>query len=105
LGGLTVGTATVDLFDAPQRIAYRERVVALRERGLTERLTARELGLTQPAVQRAMALHRKMQAAGATDAYRRLIAPTAGKPRRHRHPRYRFEPLDGSAARTPPDAT
>ena len=105
LGGLRVGMATVDLFDAPQRIAYRERVVALRERGLTERATARELGLTQPAVQRAMALHRKMQAAGATDAYRRLMAPTDGKPGRHRHPRYRFEPLDGSAARTPPDAT
>ena len=86
LGGLMVGMATVNLFDAPQRIAYRERAVALRERGLTERATARELGLTQPAVQRTMALHRKMQAAGATDAYRRLMAPTDGKPGRTQAP-------------------
>jgi hypothetical protein len=102
LGGLMVATATVDLFDPPQRVAYRERVGALRARGLTERAAARELGLTVTAAQRAMALQRRMQAAGVADAYRRLSAPTEGRPGRHQHPRYRFERLDDSAGRMPP---
>jgi MoxR-like ATPase len=35
----------IDLFEPPQRAAFRERLVALREAGLGEREAARELGL------------------------------------------------------------
>ncbi|OWK41230.1 hypothetical protein FRUB_04593 [Fimbriiglobus ruber] len=59
----------VDLFDPPQRAAFRERVVALRASGATERDAARQLGLTLTAAQRAMDLHRQMAAAGISDPY------------------------------------
>jgi hypothetical protein len=97
LGSLISTTIVVDLFDPSQRIAFRERVVALRSEGKTERVVANELGLTVTAVQRAMVLHRMMFAAGLTDPYRPLIAPLNGarKFRRHLHSRYKFQPRDG----------
>jgi len=107
LGGLIVRTATVDLFDPPQRIAFRERVVALRGQGMTERQVAREVGLTVTAAQRATALHRQMQEVGVVDPYRPLIAPPDGdgKFRRHEHARYRFQPLESSPTSIFPEAT
>jgi hypothetical protein len=104
--GLISRTVTVDLFEQPQRAAYRERVVALREAGWTERRTAAKLGLTVTAAQRAMALHRMMTAEGAADPYRLLTAPPEedGKFRRHQHARYDFRPLDGYPAWPQPDA-
>lgn len=97
VGGLVAREVTVDLFDPPQRVAFRERVAALRAAGQTERAAAAACGLTLTAAQRAMALHRLMQSAGVTDAYRLLTAPPADgeKCRRHRHARYRFDPLVG----------
>ncbi len=97
LGGLIVRELTIDLFDPPQRAAYRERVVAMRGRGMTERATARELGLTVTAAQQAMVFDRRMREAGVEDPYRPLATPPEGdgKLRRHGHPRYRFEPLVG----------
>jgi len=96
LGTLITSTAVVDLFDSPQRVAFRERVVALRGAGKTERAVAEELGLTLTAAQRAMGLHRTMTAAGLTDPYRPLIAPPDGDGKicRHLHPRYHFRPLE-----------
>jgi hypothetical protein len=87
----------VDLFDPPQRVAYREQVVRLRADGMTEREVAHQLGLTITAAQRAMALDRLMKKRGLLDPYVPLQEPPAdyGKLRRHMHPRYRFEPLDG----------
>jgi hypothetical protein len=69
-------------------------VLALRAQGLTERAVAKELGITVTAAQRAAALDRMMKALGLTDPYVAIIEPPAdyGKLRRHRHPRYRFEP-------------
>ena len=97
-------TVVVDLFDPPQREAYRDRIVALRNAGRSEREAARELGLTATAAQHAMALQRLMAKEGVADAYRALTAPPerGGKIRRHEHPRYDFRPLDGYPAR--PDA-
>jgi site-specific DNA recombinase len=107
LGGLIVRTATVDLFDPPQRVAYRERVVALRGQGMTERAVAQELGLTVTAAQRAMTLHRQMQDVGVFDPYRPLAAPPDGdgKFRRHEHPRYHFQPLDSTPGFLVPQET
>jgi DNA invertase Pin-like site-specific DNA recombinase len=106
LGGWVVRTATVDLFDPPQRVEYCGRIVTLRAQGMTERKAAQELGLTVTAAQRAMALHRQMQAGRATDPYLPLFAPPDGdgKFRRHKHPRYQFQPLDGYPARLNLDA-
>ena len=46
----------VDLFDPPQRAAYREQVMALKAQGLKQRDIASQLGITQPAVQAAIRL-------------------------------------------------
>jgi hypothetical protein len=89
---------TVDLFTPPQREAFRTRVVALRRAGRKEREVAKELGITQPAVQKAAALQRKMDELGITDPYVPVTEPPAdgSKLSRHKHKRYRFEPLDGA---------
>jgi site-specific DNA recombinase len=86
---------TVDLFDPPQRAAYRQRVVELRKSGVTEREIAQRLSFTVTAVQRAAALHRLMQANNLTDPYVAVTDPAAQKCKltRHLHARYRFEPL------------
>ncbi len=86
---------TVNLFDAPQRVAMRERVVGLIEKGTFQREAGAALGITQPAVQNALKLHAAMQAAGVADPYRPLAGPPNDykKLRRHLHPRYRFTPL------------
>ena len=91
----------VELFDRPQPVHFREQVLDLKKevqpngRPLTERQIAKRLGVTQPVVQRAMALHRRMLELGIDDPYQPVSEPPAdyGKLRRHRHPRYRFEPL------------
>ncbi len=92
----------VDLFDPAQREAVRERVVALRAtinpetgRKYTEAETARELGITTTAAQRAAALQRKMNKLGLTDPYVCVLEPPDDytKLRRHKHKRYSFEPL------------
>ena len=97
VGGLVVREATVDLFDPPQRAASCKRVAALRAEGETARAAAEACGLTVTAANKAAALHELMRAGGVTDPYRLLTAPPAGggKFRRHRHARYRFDPLVG----------
>lgn len=90
---------TVDLFDPPQRVQYREEVMVRRARGKTERQSAAELGITQPAVQHAASLDQMMKQLGLTDPYVRLLEPPSDLPRyrRHLHPRYHFEPLPGTS--------
>jgi hypothetical protein len=90
----------VDLFDPPQPVACRERVVALRAAGVTQREAAGDLGITTTAAQRAMVLHRKMTELGLTDPYQALEAPPEGdsKFRRHKHARYCFAPKPGYPA-------
>jgi hypothetical protein len=90
-------TLVVDLFLPPQREAYRLPVMALTDNDLTQDKIAWELELTQPAVQQAVALSRAMEKLGVCDPYLRLTAPPDdyNRLRRHKHPRYRFEPLDG----------
>jgi len=86
---------TVDLFKPPQRVVYRERVVAGRAAGQTERQVAADCKITVTAAQRASALDRMMREQGLADPYVPLTEPPADlkKMRRHRHPRYRFDPL------------
>lgn len=104
LGEAMTCELTVDLFDDPQRAAYRERVVSLQAEGLTHRQIAAQLKLTLPAVQRAINLDRRMKELGITDPYIPVLKPPPDctKLRRHRHPRYRFEPLTDESTTPPP---
>ncbi|MHB1426455.1 MAG: recombinase family protein [Gemmataceae bacterium] len=92
----------VDLFRAPQREAYRFPVMELTSNGLSQHEIAWELEITQPAVQRAMALSRSMDKFGVVNPYVPLTAPPDdyAKLRRHKHPRYRFEPLKDESDQT-----
>ena len=104
LTGALERTLVVDLFEPPQREAYREVVRDLTANGLKQRDVAWELGITQTAVQRAAALGRRMEQLGTGDPYVPLTDPPADDDRlsRHRHPRYRFEPLHpGDAGKAP----
>jgi hypothetical protein len=85
----------VDLFEMPQRAAYREQVVALLGEGLTQREVAARLGLTTTATHRAASLDRLMSELGITDPYVPLAEPPPDQPRmrRHKHARFRFEPV------------
>lgn len=93
----------IDLFDMPQRVALREKVIAGRQERdasghkRSERDVARSLGITVTAAQRAAALDRLVIQQGLTDPYVLLLEPPLDYPklRRHLHPRYHFEPLPG----------
>lgn len=99
-GGLLKSTVVVDLFDPPQREAFRARIVAMRAAGQTEQSVAAALGLTVTAAQRGMALHRMMLTQGRTDPYEYVTAPFDDRRRnaRHKHARYQFRPLPGYPA-------
>ena len=90
-------TFWVDLRDQPQYIAFRERIMAMRAQGMTERQVGAALGIHQPVVQYAAKLHREMLSRGIDDPYVLLTNPRDDNPkyRSHKHRRYRFEPLPG----------
>jgi len=104
LSGALQRSLVVDLFDPPQREAFRFPVMALTANGLKQRDIAWELDITQPAVQRAVALSRRMEGLRINDPYVPLFAPPDDDERlcRHRHPRYRFELLKPQEPEPPP---
>ncbi|HMP04876.1 MAG TPA: hypothetical protein PJ982_00875, partial [Lacipirellulaceae bacterium] len=81
----------IDLFDPPQREAFRTRVMALRQM-MSGAKAARCLQITTTAAQRAAHLQRLMDKQGLSDPYVPVTEPV-GRLRRHLHPRYRFNPL------------
>jgi site-specific DNA recombinase len=87
----------VDLNDLPQRVVHRHQVVSLRSQGLDQRQVGRMLGITQPAVQNALQLHSLMQQIGTADPYVPVhnVSECTSRLRRHKHARFRFEPLEG----------
>lgn len=91
-------TVTVDLFDPPQRELFRQRILAARALGQTERNAAAACGITITAAQRAAALQRKMDELKLADPYVPVTQPPEDLPklRRHHHADYRFEPLPGA---------
>jgi hypothetical protein len=97
LGDVLRRELTVDLFDPPQREEFRQRVMALRAQGLTEREAAARLKIRVSAAQKAAALQRLMDERGLTDPYEPVTSPPADctRMRRHLHERYRFDPLPG----------
>jgi DNA invertase Pin-like site-specific DNA recombinase len=89
-------TMVVDLFDPPQREAFRTEATALIASGMNQREAAKILGITSTAVQRAQALDKKMKELGITDPYIQLNEPPPenSKIKRHKHPRYKFNPVE-----------
>lgn len=87
---------SVDPFEPPQRIKYRELVITLC-REMTAKAAADRLGITTTAAGHAIAFDRSMQRLGVSDPYVRMLEPPRDFPkmRRHLHPRYRFDPLPG----------
>ena len=97
LDGVLTAEMTVDLFDPPQREAYRLRIADELAAGYTQIDAAKKYGLTITAASRAMILHRRMKERNLTDAYEYLTGPLDGRRKnsRHKHPRYDFRPLSG----------
>lgn len=92
---------TLDLFEQPQQ-RERIRVEAVRlaaeevpQRQIAARLTDERPKL--PVVQKALALDRKMRELGLETPYVLLTEPPDDYPklRRHKNPKYRFQPRDG----------
>ncbi len=90
-------TLTVNLFTPPEPEQFRARVVELTAAGWNQRKIAAEVDAHQATVPRAVALPRAMDARGTTDPYETLRSPPDddGRWRRHRHPRYQFDPRPG----------
>jgi hypothetical protein len=91
---------TIDLFEGPpQRERIRAVVAELEARGVKQRDIARQIAERpkQAAVHRALALDRLMRERGLDSPYVLLLEPPDDYPklRRHRNPRYRFEPREG----------
>lgn len=89
-------TMVVDLFDPPQREFFRSKASNLIASGKNQREAAKILGITATAVQRAIALNKRMEESGITDPYIQLSEPPPenSKIRRHKHPRYKFNPVE-----------
>ena len=89
-------TMVLDLFDPPQREAFRTEATALIASGMNQRKAAKVLGITSTAVQRAQALNKKMEQSGITDPYIKLNEPPPenSKIKRHKHSRYEFNPVE-----------
>jgi site-specific DNA recombinase len=88
----------VDLFDKPQRELIRPAVVAGMQRpSMTYKALAEQLSEHASVAQRAAQIQRLMDSAGVTDPYLPIRSPIEGNAKysRHRHPRFRFEPLTG----------
>ncbi len=85
---------TVNLYEDPQRVTHREEVVKLIGQGIYQRQAGQAVGITQPAVQNALKLHKLMVEANISDPYVAVTAPPDDyqKLRRHKHPRYQFQP-------------
>jgi hypothetical protein len=99
LAELLTREVTLDLFKPPQREQIRVAATTLAARGMTQReiVTALPQRVTLPAVQKAISLQRRTEEFGLSTPYVVLDGPPDDYPkvRRHRNPRYQFEPLDG----------
>jgi site-specific DNA recombinase len=99
LGDMLTRTLTLNLFDPPQRERIREEVVRLAATGLKQKEIASAIDErpTVTAVQRSLALHRKMLTLGLENPYLLVLGPPEDytKLRKHKNPKYQFEPLDG----------
>lgn len=99
LSDLLTREVTLDLFEPPQRERIRRESAALAAAGVKQRDIARQLSepATQAAVQKAIASHKQLMAAGLESPYGFVDEPPDDYPklRRHKNAKYCFEPLEG----------
>jgi hypothetical protein len=99
LESLLTRELTLDLFDPPQRARIGTEAVRLASERMTERRIAQSFPekVTQPAVQKALALDRKMKELGLASPYVVLLEPPDDyrRLRRHKHARFKFSTIDG----------
>lgn len=89
---------TIDLFEKPpERERIREQAVQLAAQGIDQREIGRRPKAKQATVQKALALHRKMEEFGLDTPYVIVEEPPSDYPklRRHKNLKYRFEAFDG----------
>lgn len=99
LSELLTREMTIDLFTPPQRERIRTEAASLASQGVYQREIARRLSERpkQQTVQKALDLNRQMTERGLSSPFVMLLEPPDDyvKLRRHRNPKYRFEPLEG----------
>jgi len=87
----------VTLSEVSKFVEHHQDAADLHLQGLKQRQIGARLGLFQSTVERALRVHRKMMEMGLTEPFVRLteLPSETNRLRRHRHPRFRFKPLDG----------
>ncbi|MDB5389506.1 MAG: hypothetical protein JWM11_5152 [Planctomycetaceae bacterium] len=99
LQALLSTTVTLDVFKAPQRERIRRQAVELNAARHKQRDACQLIDEkpTQPALQRALALQRKMQELGLLTPYIMLTEPPDDykKLRRHKASHFKFQPIEG----------
>ena len=97
----------VDLTTAPQYEQIRKDVVRMQKEGMLQRAIAAQLNVTQPAVQHAVALQKKMEAIGLKSPWIPVLTDDAVRKtfKRISHARYQFQPLPGFERPTSIDPT
>lgn len=87
---------TVDLFEPPQRVVYREKLMSLLHSELSLREAARAIGISQVVAQKVVRLQHHMNEKRIDDPFESMQEPPKDdtKMKRHLHPRYQFRPLD-----------
>ena len=78
-------------------VRHHQEAAKLQAQGLKQREIGASLGLYQSTVERALRIHKKMLEMGLSEPFIRLtsLPEKTNRLRRHFHPRYRFEPLEG----------
>jgi site-specific DNA recombinase len=85
---------SVDLIKLPQKARYMHEIAQMRSSGMSTAEIAEALGITKTVVGWSTKLYRQMQQMGLTDPIIVLTEPPKGaRLRRHKHLRYRFDPL------------
>ncbi|HUQ69939.1 MAG TPA: hypothetical protein VM165_10470, partial [Planctomycetaceae bacterium] len=87
----------VTLCPVSKALQHHAAVTELKAQGLREHEIGQRLGMAQSAVHRSLRLHRLMTSEGLAEPLVRLteLPARTNRLRRHRHPRFRFEPLAG----------
>ena len=87
----------VTLAEPSQRVRHCGAAAELQKQGLKQREIGTRLGMAQSATEAALRISRLMIPLGISEPYIRLTAvpKVTNRLKRHKHPRFRFEPLDG----------
>ncbi|HUQ69000.1 MAG TPA: recombinase family protein [Planctomycetaceae bacterium] len=87
----------VTLCPVSKPLQHHAAATELKAQGLRQHEIGQRLGMVRTAVQRSLRLHRLMLSQGLAEPLVRLteLPARTNRLRRHRHPRFRFEPLAG----------